>query len=323
MNDLAITLLVGAITVAVVLGIFFALFGTKLTKDESARKRLGYKDVKVEAVRVDEGGRRRSIEKNLKDLDERRKARKNASIQDKIQRAGKTWSSGTYQLTFLAAAIVIDLLLIMMGYKLLMIVCVSIVIGLGLPRFILSYLIKKREKAFLEQFPSAIDVLVRGVRTGLPINECLNVIAKEIPEPVAGEFKRLTESLSLGVSMDDALMRMFDRLPLPEINFFAVVLIIQKQTGGNLAEALGNLSNVLRERKKLGQKIKALSAEAKASASVIGSLPFIVAAMVHVVTPGYLDPLFFEPMGNFILAGAAIWMSCGILVMRGMMNFRV
>ncbi len=195
--------------------------------------------------------------------------------------------------------------------------------GFGFPRWVLNFLRNRRQKKFADEFSNAIDVIVRGVKSGLPVNECLKIIAREAPRPVNDEFHMLTESLRIGMSLEQALERMYERMPLQEVNFFGIVLLIQQKTGGNLAEALGNLSNVLRSRKLMVGKVKALSAEAKASAYIIGSLPFLVMGAVKMASPDYLDPLFTTRPGNFILIAAGMWMLTGVFVMKKMIQIKV
>jgi tight adherence protein B len=180
----------------------------------------------------------------------------------------------------------------------------------------------RREKKFTNEFANAIDVIVRSVRSGLPTNEALKIVAKESPDPVGGEFNRLVEGLKVGVTLEQGCKRMFDSMPTAEVSFFGIVMTIQQKAGGNLSEALSNLAGVLRDRKRLQGKIKAMSSEAKASAMIIGSLPPAVMGIVYVTTPAYIKLLFTERTGNLILAGCVLWMSCGIFVMRKMINFK-
>jgi tight adherence protein B len=193
---------------------------------------------------------------------------------------------------------------------------------LGLPRWVLGMLVSGRQKKFSNQLADAIDVIVRGVKSGLPLNQCMRIIAAESPEPLRAEFQALVDSSAMGVPIDQSLQRMYDRMPLPEVNFFSIVLIIQQKTGGNLSESLGNLSSVLRARKLMKEKVKALSSEAKASAMIIGSLPLIVMTMVYFTRPTYIMILFTDPTGNLILLGAATMMSLGVFVMNKMVNFK-
>lgn len=193
---------------------------------------------------------------------------------------------------------------------------------LGLPRWFLGLLVSGRQKKFSDQLADAIDIIVRGVKSGLPLGQCLRIIAAESPEPLRTEFQALVDSQAMGVPLDQSMQRMYDRMPLPEVNFFSIVLIIQQKTGGNLSESLGNLSSVLRARKLMKEKVKALSSEAKASAMIIGALPFLVMAMVYFTRPTYISILFTDPVGNLVLVGAAIMMSMGIFIMNKMVNFK-
>jgi tight adherence protein B len=191
-----------------------------------------------------------------------------------------------------------------------------------LPRFALAKITARRQKKFLAELANAIDVIVRGIKSGLPLNECLGVIAKESQEPVASEFKTVIEEQRVGVSLSEALDRMTRRMPLAEMKFLAIVIAIQQQSGGNLAEALSNLSGVLRDRFKMAMKVKALAAEAKASAMILGCLPPGVMLMVHMASPEYIAPLFATRTGNIFILIGLFWMTCGILVMRKMINFK-
>jgi tight adherence protein B len=195
-------------------------------------------------------------------------------------------------------------------------------VGLGLPRWVLGFLTNRRQKKFTKEFANAIDVIVRSVRSGLPTTEALKIVANESPDPVGAEFTRLVESLKVGVTLDQGLKRMYQSMPTAEVGFFGIVMTIQAKSGGNLSEALGNLSAVLRDRKRLQGKIKAMSSEAKASAMIIGSLPPGVMFLVYVTTPAYIMTLFTERTGNLLLAGCVIWMSIGVFVMRKMINFK-
>lgn len=194
--------------------------------------------------------------------------------------------------------------------------------GLGLPRWVLGFLVKGRQKKFSNQLADAIDVIVRGVKSGLPLNQCLRIIASESPEPLRAEFQALCDSQAMGVPLEQSLQRMYERMPLSEVNFFAIVLSIQQKTGGNLSESLGNLSAVLRSRKLMKEKVNALSAEAKASAMIIGSLPIAVGGLVYVTRPAYISILFTDPRGHLVLLGCAVMMSFGIFIMNKMVNFK-
>ena len=192
----------------------------------------------------------------------------------------------------------------------------------GLPRWFLHVLVGGRQKKFSNQLADAIDVIVRGVKSGLPLNQCLRIIAAESPEPLRAEFQALCDSQAMGVPLEQGMQRMYERMPLAEVNFFSIVLVIQQKTGGNLSESLGNLSAVLRARKLMKEKVKALSAEANASAMIIGSLPIVVMVMVYFTRPQYISVLFTDPVGHLVLLGAGVMMSLGIFIMHRMVNFK-
>ena len=196
-------------------------------------------------------------------------------------------------------------------------------VGFFLPRWVLGFLAKRRKQQFTGQFADAVDVIVRGVKSGLPIGECLKIIAQESPEPMAGEFVRITESQRLGLSIDEAVARALERMPTPELKFFAIVMNIQQQTGGNLAETLSNLSTVLRDRKKMRDKVRAVSSEAKWTAIIIGSLPFIVCGALILTNPEYITLLFTDSWGHLMVAASLISMVSGALIMKKMVNFEI
>lgn len=193
----------------------------------------------------------------------------------------------------------------------------------GLPRWVVGFLAGRRTKKFVEAFPDGIDIIVRGIKSGLPVNDCMKIIGQETPEPLAGEFRLLVENIAMGVSVEQALEKMFQRMPTPEVRFFSIVLAIQQKTGGNLAEALGNLSVVIRARKMMREKIKALSGEAVASAGIIGSLPPAVIVLISLMSPSYITPLFTDQRGQLMLMAGGFWMSMGVFVMRRMINFKI
>ncbi len=195
--------------------------------------------------------------------------------------------------------------------------------GYLLPRMYLGFRRKRFQNAFLDELPNAVEAIVRGVKSGLPLNDSIRVVAKEVKEPVRSEFQRVLDQQSLGKSMTEAVQILFERVPLPEVNFFVVVITVQQQAGGNLSEALGNLARVLRNRKKMKQKVKAMSSEAKASAGIVGSLPFFVAALVTMTTPSYLLPLVQTQIGMIWLGIAVVLMGTGIFIMNRMIQFDI
>jgi tight adherence protein B len=269
--------------------------------------------------------KRKNVAAMLKDVEKNRAAKKEKpTMRRRLEQAGfpKTAPRSFWMLCgglALAAAGIT----VVTHQKPLVIVMAVFVVGLGLPRWVLGFLTARRKKKFTENFANAIDVIVRSVKSGLPTNEALRIVAREAPQPVGGEFHNLVESLKVGVTMEQGLKRMMESMPTAEVGFFTIVMTIQGKSGGNLSEALGNLAAVLRDRKRLRGKIKAMSSEAKASAMIIGSLPPAVMGIVYVTTPGYIMKLFTEKTGNLMLAGCLIWMSVGIMVMRKMINFKL
>jgi len=268
--------------------------------------------------------RKQAVSDTLKEIEDRQKKKVKMSLRVRLLRAGLDISIKTFWvLSFFAGILTaVGLFMAMPSAPVVALAAAAFIGMFGLPRWVLGYLVKRRQNKFLNDFANAIDVIVRGVKSGLPLNECLGIIARETSEPIRGEFQEMVDQQRVGVPLAECFDRMTTRMPLAEVRFFAIVIAIQQQAGGNLSEALGNLSGVLRDRKLLSAKVQALSAEAKASAAVLGALPFTVMAMVYFSTPDYIAILFNTKMGQFMLAGAAIWMTAGILVMKKMINFK-
>ncbi|WP_313613491.1 type II secretion system F family protein [Agrobacterium sp.] len=286
--------------------------------------------VKIKAARdrVQElSKRRKSVQDNLKDLEKRQqeknKKNRDISLKGKITQAGLSITVSKFYVISAVVGLVIFLLALLSGLPLLVVLAASFVGGFGLPRWILGFLVGRRKRQFLNEFPNSLDVMCRSIKSGLPLNDAVRLIAADGQEPVKTEFQRILDSQQLGLSIPEAATRMTLTMPLSEVNFFATVITIQAQAGGNLSEALANLSKVLRERKKMKAKVSALSMEAKASAVIIGALPFIVAFLVYMTSPDYIMHLFNDPRGHIILGVSGVWMSIGILVMRNMINFDI
>ena len=269
--------------------------------------------------------KRKQIQESLKELEERQKAerKKSITLRARLEQAGLSWSPVQFWILSAVLGGVAAVATLVAGQNILLVIAAGVIAGLGLPRWILGMARSRRQKKFVANFADALDVIVRGIKSGLPLNECLKIIAREGESPVKEEFQILVEGVAVGVDVDEGLRRMLRRMPLPELNFFSIVLSIQSKTGGNLAEALNNLSAVLRARKMMREKVSALSAEAKASAMIIGALPPGVAGMVSVISPDYIAPLFTTSIGQLILLGGLFWMAVGIFVMRGMINFKM
>lgn len=314
----------------------YAFLFTRIDNEKQAGKRLqtiktaetdrsvvkATRDRAAEAVK-----RRKNLQDSLRQLDEKQKTNdqnvRKPPLKVQIRQAGMQVPIERFYLYSAACGIILTALLFFVGAPLWALPGALLVGGLGLPRWFVSFRRARRVKAFLEEFPNALDIIVRAVKSGLPLNDAIRLIANESPEPVRSEFRRIVDSQQMGMSVPDAAMRMSETMPCSEAGFFGIVIQIQSQAGGNLSEALGNLSRVLRDRKKMKAKVQALSMEAKASAVIIGALPFVVAFLVYLSSPNYIMPLFTTNVGNLILGCSGVWMSIGILVMRKMMNFEV
>jgi tight adherence protein B len=267
--------------------------------------------------------KRKNVQALLKDLEKQQASKKQRpTLRKRIEQAGLKIEPRTFWILSATVALIAVAVCLLTKQSMIATVLAGFGVGLGLPRWVLSFLRTRRQKKFTNEFANAIDVIVRSVKSGLPTHEALKIIAKESPNPVGSEFNELCESLKVGVTLDQALKKMFDHMPTAEVSFFAIVMTIQGKSGGNLSEALSNLANVLRDRKRLLGKIKAMSSEAKASAMIIGSLPPAVMGMVWLSTPAYIDTLFTERMGNLMLAGCVVWMTVGIFVMKKMISFK-
>jgi tight adherence protein B len=265
--------------------------------------------------------RREQVEGSLKDLEARRQKEKSISLSVRLTQAGLDWSTQKFMVISGGLAAACFAIAMLGGGGLLGAAGLAFAAGFGLPRWMLSYLKKRREKNFLKALPDAVDVIVRGIKAGLPLFESIKVVAADAPEPLKSEFLAIIETQAIGMPLGEACARLFERMPVPEANFFGIVIAIQQKSGGNLSEALGNLSKVLRDRKKMAEKIQAMSMEAKASAAIIGSLPPIVMILVYLSTPEYISLLWTHPTGQLMLLGCVIWMSIGIFVMKRMINF--
>lgn len=313
-------------------GAGYALLGPRMAERSRLRQRIEIAGVFPDdaMARARRGGRdgprgsaKRSVQKTLKEIEDAAKGKKKRpTIEQMIGRAGIELTP----MLFIIGSIGFGLasffvLYVLMSISLPVSAAFGFAGGFGAPRWFLGYLASRRETAFSSHFVNAVDVVVRGVKSGLPVGECMSIIARESPDPLGGEFRTLVEGQKLGITLAQGLDRMLDRMPSPELNFFVIVLTIQAQTGGNLSEALGNLANVLRERKQMRAKIQSMSSEAKASAMIIGSLPIIVGLLLFLTSPDYIGQLFSTFLGNIMIAGGLFWMSCGVFVMKQMINF--
>jgi len=343
MDGNMLTIAIAVLAFVAIAGVGFAFSGRE---SEAARKRAKAIGAGVTAAGkgrgkvMDESAKRRAktqemLESLRKQGQARRKSSGAATIKSKLEQAGLDIPLSAFWIFSILLGGVCAALLFLSGFDGLTISGISLrsrpilVAGaffggaFGLPRFFLNFMINGRHKKMINQFADALDVIVRGVKSGLPLNECIRIIAKESPEPLRTEFGTLADNLAMGAGTDRALNLFYKRVPLQEVNFFMIVLLIQSKAGGNLSEALGNLSAVIRSRKMMREKIKAMSSEAKASAMIIGSLPFAVGLLVFMTTPDYILELFRTETGHVILAAGSTLMFTGIMTMKKMINFDI
>lgn len=323
-----LTLLAAVLGFVVIAGLGFAFSAPSSTASSKTLKRAQIvtgRQAAREAVRRPQNTqeqRRKQIILTLKEHDrEQRKAR--LSIASRLRQAGLSISVSMFWIASVLAGVVAFVACLALRQSPFIGLGLAFGAGVGLPRWILGFLTTRRVKRFTEAFPDALDIVVRGIKSGLPVNDSLRIIGKEAPEPLASQFNRLVEGLGMGMTMEQALEKMHTEIPTSEVRYLAIVLGIQAKTGGNLAEALGNLSSVIRARKLMREKVKALAAEAVASAAIIGSLPPLVAIMLLVTAPDYVGVLFSDPRGHILLMIGGFWMACGIFAMRKMINFKL
>lgn len=268
-------------------------------------------------------GRKKQVAAKLKQAEELRQRRRGARLREALIHAGLKITPQRFMLLSALSGLFAVFIAWLLGAPPVLWL-VALPIGLfGLPKMVINYLIKRRKRRFTSYFADAIDIIVRGVRSGLTTGECLNIVARESPAPVGPEFLLVNEGIKLGMTMGDVLQRLSDRVPTPEVRFFTIVLITQQTTGGNLAETLAKLSDVLRSRKRMRDKVQAMSSEAKASAGIIGSLPFILSGTLAVVQPHIISLLFTTPTGHMLIGIGIVMMLIGCLVMRQMIQFDI
>ncbi|KFC70940.1 Type II secretion system protein precursor [Bosea sp. LC85] len=308
-------------------GVVYALFYPSLSGQARVEKRRKEFAAPVAVRTVDREvqarQKRGQIAQSLKDIETRENARNKLTLELLLLQAGLSWDRRKFYLISAVSSVVVGFLFFLATANLLLLLVGLFIGGFGLPRWLLSRARTKRLKKFGNEFPNALDIIVRGIKSGLPLNDCLRIIAAEAVEPVRTEFRLIIESQTLGLPLTEAAAKLFERMPCAEANFFGIVLAIQQKTGGNLAETLGNLSKVLRERRKMRDKIQAVSMEAKASAGIIGALPPVVATLVYLTAPRYIELLWLTQIGKVALVACGVWMLIGIMTMRKMINFNI
>ena len=323
-----LTLLIAVLGFIAIAGVGFALAGGSGSADAKTMKRaqaiVGGGEARELRKRpaAAQDQRRKQILKTLRDQDRQQK-KKTLSLSARLQQAGLGISVKTFWVISAVIGVLVFGVVMILRPSPLIALGLAFASGLGLPRWVVGLIANRRIKKFTSDFPDAMDIIVRGIRSGLPVHDSLRVIAQESSEPLASQFNRLVESLGMGASVEQALEKMHENMPTSEVRFFAIVLAIQQKSGGNLAEALSNLSTVIRARKLMREKAKALSGEAVASAAIIGSLPPVVAGLIGVTAPDYMRPLFTDPRGHLMLMAGAFWMTIGLLSMRKMINFKM
>jgi tight adherence protein B len=246
-----------------------------------------------------------------------------AALSLRLHRTGKTWTISQYLYASVGLAVAVSALVFLKSHAAALSLVVGLLVGAGLPHMVVGFFVKKRSGEFTTKFPDAIELLVRGLRSGLPVTETLGIVASEVPGPVGSEFKLVTERIKIGKTMEDALQETADRINTPEFQFFVITLAIQRETGGNLAETLSNLANVLRMRAQMKLKIKAMSSESKASAYIVGSLPFLVFTAIYWINPAYLSGFFSDDRLIATGLGGLTWMSIGAFIMAKMVSFEI
>ena len=300
-------------------GVAYAFLGG----DSEAKKRqlaLQKSGPKVRDNNAEKNARKKQVADSLKELD-RKTFKKRASLESRIMQTGLSFTKQRYIVFSVLAGFVFGILAFLFTLKIYIAIPVALIAGVGLPNFVLNWLGKRRIAKFVTEFPNAMDIIVRGIKSGLPLGDCLRIIASESPEPVKSEFRYIVETQAMGLSLGEAVQRIAERVPVTETNFFSIVINIQEKAGGNLSEALANLSRVLRERKKMKGKIGAMAMEAKASAYIIGAVPFVVTTLIYLSSPAYISLLWTTQKGMMIAGVALCWMGCGIVMMKKMISF--
>ena len=320
------SIIVAALAMAAIAGLYFVFIDPLLSgerKGEQRQAKIAASKARAGAAQVSDAvARRKQLAESLKEIESRGKSKK-IPLELKLVQAGLVWTKRKFMMASIGGALLAGLIVFVASGNILLVPPGLAVGGFGLPMWALNFLKKRRIKKFIHEFPNAMDVIVRGIKAGLPLGDCMKIIANEAAEPVRSEFKQVVDSQAVGLSNGEAVERIVERVPVTESNFFAIVINIQAKAGGNLSEALGNLSRVLRERKKMKSKISAMSMEAKASAGVIGSLPFIVTILVYVTSPRYIELLWLTTTGKITIGCCLVWMSFGILMMKKMITFDI
>jgi tight adherence protein B len=290
------------------------------SRADARRASVQKSDAKANTVVADRAAKKKQISDSLKDL-EKKSQRKGADLATRIEQAGLPIDKRQFYMIAAGLGVAVAGFVLFKSGSLPLAGLCGVMAALGLPTFVLARLRNRRINKFVDIFPNALDIIVRGVKAGLPLGDTLRIVANESPEPVRGEFRKVVESVTLGLPLPEAAEKLAARVPVSETNFFSIVIGIQSKSGGNLSEAIGNLSRTLRERKKMRGKIKAMAMEAKASAGIIGAVPFVVTLLLYLSSPKYISLLWMTQHGRIVAAIACFWMSIGVVMMRKMINF--
>lgn len=328
MTSTLIFIVIGAVAFAIVVGLGFVFLGGSPSQERVVKRAQSItgaiardtRRARAPAANSPEG-RRKQLLKTLKDQ-ERQQKKARLTLVNKLKQAGLSLTPTQFWMAGAGLGIVVFLVVFLLHVSPWVALGLGGAFALGAPHWILGFLANRRTKKFTSAFSDAMDIIVRGIKSGLPVHDCLKIIGRETPEPLAGEFRHLVENIGMGMTLDQGLDKLHESMPTSEVRFFSIVMNIQQKTGGNLAEALNNLSTVLRSRKLMREKIKALSSEATASAFIIGSLPPSVVLLIMVTTPSYMAPMWSDHRGWLMLGGSAIWMALGVFVMSRMINFK-
>ena len=323
MNLIQLLLVTGGIFTLLVLG-YIAFSGPDAGKSSQRRlQQLRFRHSESTDAKVESQLKKAIAARKPKQFKQAGSGSRLEALAIRLDRTGKSWTLSQYGYASGGLALVVSLLLFLKTGSFPLSLGVGLFVGAGLPHFVVNRAIKKRTNQFNAKFPDAIELLVRGLRSGLPVTETLNVVAQEVPGPVGVEFKGIVERIKIGRTMEDSLQQTADRLGIPEFNFFCITLAIQRETGGNLAETLSNLSDVLRKRAQMKLKIRAMSSESKASAYIVGALPFIVFFLIWWINPSYIGAFFEDDRLIVTGLGGLVWMSIGGFIMAKMVSFEI
>ncbi|MXO96300.1 pilus assembly protein TadB [Erythrobacter aquimaris] len=323
MNIVQLMLVAGGILALLVLG-YMAFAGPDAGKQSQRRlQQLRFRHSESTDAKVESQLKKAIAARKPKQFRQAGSGSRIEALAIRLDRTGKGWTLSQYGYASLGLGLVAALAIFLKSGSLGLALGIGVFVGAGIPHFVVSRAIKKRTNQFNTKFPDAIELLVRGLRSGLPVTETLAVVAQEVPGPVGVEFKGIVERIKIGRTMEDSLQQTADRLGIPEFNFFCITLAIQRETGGNLAETLSNLSDVLRKRAQMKLKIKAMSSESKASAYIVGALPFIVFGLIWWINPSYIGAFFTDDRLTVAGLGGLVWMSIGAFIMAKMVSFEI